>query len=150
MPVAKPELIELSDIVSSTVELYFNSPDIEIHFSSDKEKLELMADKNQLSRAFHNILKNAIQSIPEDRKGKVIINLFRKNQWAYVEVRDNGCGMSQEVANRIFTPSFSTKNSGMGLGLAITKQIVENAGGKIRFNTIENQGSTFTIQLPMH
>ncbi|MHB1279162.1 MAG: sensor histidine kinase [Bacteroidia bacterium] len=147
MPVAKSEEFELSVVLSSVVELYFNSPDVDIHFSADKERMTVFADKNQFSRAFHNILKNAIQSIPDDRRGRIEIDLMKEGDLAVIRIKDNGCGMSNDITQRIFTPSFSTKNSGMGLGLAITKQIIESAGGTITFESEEKQGTTFTITL---
>ncbi len=149
MPVARIEEFELSACLQSVVELYFNSPDTDIHFSAEKEPLVVEADRNQVSRAFHNILKNAIQSIPENRQGKVEITLEREGVKAVIQVKDNGCGMDKEVAARIFTPSFSTKNSGMGMGLAITHQIIENAGGSIRFESVPDEGTLFRIELPL-
>ncbi|MDX5320638.1 MAG: GHKL domain-containing protein, partial [Bacteroidota bacterium] len=147
MPEAKMEEFEISEVLSSVVELYFNSPEVDIHFSARNERMMLYSDKNQISRAFHNILKNAIQAIPEDRKGKIEISLEKEEQEAIIRISDNGSGMPAEIADRIFTPSFSTKNSGMGLGLAITKQIIENTGGSISFSTQENKGTEFIIRL---
>lgn len=147
MPAAKIEEFELSEVLSSAVELYFNSPEVDINFSADKEKMVLSADKNQLSRAFHNILKNAIQSVPDDRKGRIEISMVKEEDFAVIRIKDNGCGMPDEIARRIFTPSFSTKNSGMGLGLAITKQIIETSGGSIDFTSSENEGTEFVISL---
>jgi len=147
MPTAKMEEFELSEVLTSVVELYFNSPEVDINFSADKEKMILNADKNQLSRALHNILKNAIQSVPDERKGKIEISLVKEEDKAVIRIKDNGCGMPQDIAHRIFTPSFSTKNSGMGLGLAITKQIIETAGGTIDFTSMEDEGTEFVIAL---
>lgn len=149
MPEAKMEEFELSDTLTSVVELYFNSPDVDIHFSAEKERMNLIADKNQVSRAFHNILKNAIQSIPEDKKGMIEISLTKEGNEAVIRIADNGCGIPDDIAAKIFTPSFSTKNSGMGMGLAITKQIIENSGGTIHFETWENKGTVFFIRLKL-
>jgi len=150
MPTARIEEFELSEVLSSVVELYFNSPEVDINFSADKEKMILVADKNQLSRAIHNILKNAIQSVPDDRRGMIEISLVKENNAAVIRIKDNGCGMPEEIGKRIFTPSFSTKNSGMGLGLAITKQIIETAGGSIDFTSSEDQGTEFVISLSLN
>ncbi|MFM9943680.1 MAG: ATP-binding protein, partial [Bacteroidia bacterium] len=64
-------------------------------------------------------------------------------------IKDNGEGMNDDVKAKIFVPSFSTKNSGMGLGLAISKKIVENSKGKIWFTSAKGLGSTFNISLPI-
>lgn len=149
MPIARAEEFELSEILTSIVELYFNSEEVKISLSTVKEPIRVFADKDQIFRAFHNILKNAIQSIPEGRKGEIEISLDHEDGRGIVRIKDNGCGMDAEVANRIFSPSFSTKNSGMGLGLAITKQIIENAGGSIRFETVPDRGTEFLVELPL-
>ncbi|MBI1221572.1 MAG: GHKL domain-containing protein [Bacteroidetes bacterium] len=149
MPTAKEEEFELSDVLTSVVELYFNSPDVDIHFSAEKERMFMVADKNQISRAFHNILKNAIQAIPENRRGRIEISLTKEGKEAMIRIADNGNGMPIDIASRIFTPSFSTKNSGMGLGLAITKQIIETSGGRIAFDTWEGKGTVFYIHLKL-
>ena len=68
---------------------------------------------------------------------------------AIVQVRDNGSGIPKESRERIFTPSFTTKSSGMGLGLAMVKRIVENARGTVWYETREGEGTTFFIALPL-
>ena len=68
---------------------------------------------------------------------------------AIVEVADNGEGISEEVRERIFTPSFTTKNSGMGLGLAMVKRMVEQAGGRVWFETSVGEGTSFFVALPL-
>ena len=76
--------------------------------------------------------------------------MVKENNAAVIRIKDNGCGMPEEIGKRIFTPSFSTKNSGMGLGLAITKQIIETAGGSIDFTSSEDQGTEFVISLSLN
>src|SRR5690606_20978946 len=98
MPAAKAERFELSEVLTSVVELYFNSNEVEIRFSAVREKMEVHADKNQFSRAFHNILKNAIQSVPEERPGLVEVLLEKEGDQALIIVKDNGCGIPDEIA----------------------------------------------------
>ena len=102
-----------------------------------------------MSRVFNNIIKNAVQSIPEGKGGIINIKLYQKDGIAKIEISDNGVGMDERTAQKIFTPSFSTKNSGMGLGLAISNQIVEQMGGSISFVSELNKGSIFYITLPI-
>ena len=68
---------------------------------------------------------------------------------AIVEVQDNGTGIAEVDRERIFQPNFTTKTSGMGLGLAMVQRIVENAGGRVRFNTRVGEGTTFFVSLPL-
>ena len=108
-----------------------------------------MADPLQLGRVFTNILKNAIQSIPEGRTAEIAANLMLRGKMVVVEFKDNGKGIPESLRDKIFSPNFSTKNSGMGLGLAISRKIVEQLGGEITYLTKEGEGTTFTILLPV-
>ncbi|MFA5588911.1 MAG: ATP-binding protein, partial [Mariniphaga sp.] len=100
-------------------------------------------------RAIINLVKNAIQSIPDDRKGRVDIHLSRHEHVAVVSITDNGEGISEELSEKLFTPSFTTKTSGMGLGLAIVKNIVDNFSGRVWFKTKEGKGTTFYMEIPI-
>jgi two-component system, NtrC family, nitrogen regulation sensor histidine kinase NtrY len=107
------------------------------------------ADPLQLGRVFTNILKNAIQSIPADRSGNIAATLQVRGKRVFVHFSDNGKGIPETLREKIFSPNFSTKNSGMGLGLAISKKIVEQLGGQIAYQTKVGEGTTFTIELPV-
>jgi signal transduction histidine kinase len=72
--------------------------------------------------------------------------LSEKYQWVEIAISDNGPGIPSEVRNKVFIPNFTTKNTGAGLGLAISKNIVEGSGGKITFQTSE-KGTTFFVYL---
>lgn len=149
MPEAKVEEFELTNAINSVVELYFNTENMTIIFSAGSEKMMISADKDQLGRVFNNVIKNAIQSIPEDREGQIRVGVQKVGTFAEVRIQDNGNGVPEEIINKIFTPSFSTKNSGMGLGLAISKQIIEQAGGQISFTTKQFVGTEFLIKIPL-
>jgi len=109
----------------------------------------VIADKDQFRRAIINLINNGIQSIPKDRKGILRVGLKKDMQWAYITVNDNGTGISEALQDRLFEPSFTTKSSGMGLGLAITKKIIENFKGEIWFESTSDEGTTFFIKLPL-
>jgi signal transduction histidine kinase len=95
-------------------------------------------------------VKNAIQAIPEDRDGKIGISLETTEKNAIVRVMDNGRGIPVELGDKLFQPNFTTKSSGMGMGLAIVKNIIEHAGGKITYETEPGEGTTFMVELPLH
>ncbi|MFR3853437.1 MAG: ATP-binding protein [Odoribacter splanchnicus] len=91
-------------------------------------------------------MKNAVQSIPEEREGKVEVNVSRVESKVIIRVKDNGCGIPAELKNKIFEPNFTTKTSGMGLGLAISRRIMESMEGTIEFKSLD-VGTEFIITL---
>lgn len=147
MPVQKDETIDVVKTVKLTLTI-FNEPYIQ--FTSTEDKLITKLDRTQLIRIITNLVKNAIQAIPHEKKDPCVsIHLQSIDGYAVIEVTDNGTGISIDDQKRIFEPKFTTKSSGMGLGLGIIKNIVENYNGTITFETILNQGTTFTVKLPI-
>lgn len=149
MPEPKLQDVNLVQVVSDAVLLLGKESDMPIDWKFVKEDVRVMADPLQLGRVFTNILKNAIQSIPEGRTGEIAAELKIQGKLVIVEFRDNGKGIPESLRDKIFSPNFSTKNSGMGLGLAISRKIVEQLGGAITYQTKEGVGTTFTITLPV-
>lgn len=149
MPEPKLERVNLVQVVSDAVLLLSKESDMPIAWKFDREEVFVQADPLQLGRVFTNILKNAIQSIPSGRSGEIAAELRVKDKRVMVEFRDNGKGIPESLRDKIFSPNFSTKNSGMGLGLAISRKIVEQLGGEIAYQTKEGVGTTFTIVLPL-
>jgi signal transduction histidine kinase len=150
MPKAFNEEIDIVDKIRSTLTLFSNTESVDFIFEHESEAILVYADKEQLSRVFINLLKNAIQSIPESRQGKVGISLVLNGNMVRISITDNGKGIPEELQNKLFTPSFTTKSSGMGLGLSIVKNIIESFGGHITFKTKVNHGTTFIFELPVH
>jgi two-component system nitrogen regulation sensor histidine kinase NtrY len=149
MPEARPEELNLNELLDVALELYLNEQTVKVSLSKTDEQLTVFSDKSQLLRVFTNLLENAIQAIPEEREGKIYVLLTKEDNNALISITDNGQGISEEVAERIFQPYFTTKTSGTGLGLAMTKKIIEFWQGQIWFNTIEGEGTTFFIRLPV-
>jgi nitrogen fixation/metabolism regulation signal transduction histidine kinase len=148
MPIAKPEALDLRDVVRAAVDVFHASPGIDFVFH-DGPALPVNADREHLLRAFNNLLKNAVQAIPEGRHGRIDVRLSIRNKEALAMITDNGIGIPVHSRERLFTPSFTTKSSGMGLGLAMVKRIVEQAGGRVWFESDENEGATFFVSLPL-
>jgi signal transduction histidine kinase len=95
-------------------------------------------------------VKNAIQAIPDTQETKKInVSVKEENNFVVIQVRDNGTGIEAENINQIFEPKFTTKTSGMGLGLGIIKNIIENYKGTITFETELGVGTVFTVTLPI-
>lgn len=151
IPTASNQVFRLAEQLQKTIDLYETYNRAVIVFNANGYiDLEVNADREQLSRAIINLIRNAIQSIPEDKPGRVTIDLTRREEMAVIAVEDNGTGIPADLRHKLFTPSFTTKTSGMGLGLAIVKNIVENFLGKIWFETQAGKGTIFYIEIPVH
>ncbi|MBL7962837.1 MAG: HAMP domain-containing protein [Flavobacteriales bacterium] len=148
MPPARPEPLDLREVLHAAVEVFRATPGCSIVLH-ETPSLPLHADREHLLRVFNNLLKNAVQAIPEGRAGHIEVRAWRQADQAIVEVRDNGAGIPADVHERIFTPSFTTKSSGMGLGLALVKRMVEGASGKVRFESVVGDGTSFFVELPL-
>ena len=110
---------------------------------------KVLTDKEQMLRVFNNLIRNAVQAIPEGRQGQIILAIDRQPGTCLISVRDNGSGIPDELKEKIFYPNFTTKNAGMGLGLALVKNIVESSDGRVWFETRLGEGTVFFIQLPL-
>jgi nitrogen fixation/metabolism regulation signal transduction histidine kinase len=148
MPSPVLEKIELLEICRNVISL-FSQEEYSITFSSNQDSVYILADKDQLIRAINNLLKNSIQSFSDDRTGKISIGVIARMGQCSIEIKDNGCGIPLNQQNKIFIPYFTTKSTGTGIGLSITKQIIENHNGTITFQTTEDIGTIFTIELPL-
>lgn len=146
MPRPENERINLPELLSSVIELF--SREVEIGWNQPKENIYILADRNQLLSVFNNLIKNAIQSIPESRKAEISVSVETKDGLVIITVNDNGNGIPEEFYDKIFVPNFTTKSSGSGLGLAISMQIVKNAGGNMYFYSVVGQGTGFVVSLP--
>ena len=147
MPEDKFEEFNISTILVGTTDLFKQSENADIK-AKVAPNVYVNADPEQVRRVFNNLIKNAIQAIPEERSGKVEIELKALKSTVRITIKDNGKGIPKENYKKVFVPNFSTKNSGMGLGLAICRKIVETAKGNISFTSDLNEGTTFTVILP--
>ncbi len=143
MPQAKLQEGDLVSVIKNALKLY--DPE-EVKFVSNKEKIFFNFDKSQIQRVIANLVKNAIQAIPDNRKPDVLIAVKETDTQIIISVTDNGTGIAQEHQSHIFEPKFTTKSSGMGLGLSIVRKIIENHNGKIYFTSNEEMGTTFIIE----
>ena len=148
MPRAQATDLDLREVVRAAVDVYHGHP--QVRFTAElPEPLPVHADREHLLRVFNNLLLNALQAIPEEREGLVEVHGRVQEGRAVVSVTDNGTGISEADRERIFRPNFTTKGSGTGLGLAMVKRLVENAGGSVHYETEEGMGTTFRVELPL-
>jgi len=149
MPEARPEELDVSAIVEKATELYLNEQGTMVSLKKYHEPLPVNVDKSQLMRVITNLLENAKQAVPQGRIGYIEVSVLKEDGYAKIAVSDNGVGISEEAQKKIFQPYFTTKSSGTGLGLTMSKKIIEFWQGDISFETHEGKGTTFFIKIPL-
>lgn len=145
----KIELVDLHHILGSLVDLYQANPKIDINWNRVEGSIILKADRTHMNRLFTNLMANAVDACAEKNNCYIQINEERRGHSIIITITDNGEGIAPETQPKIFTPNFTTKTSGTGLGLAMCKSIVEQAKGNIWFETKEEEGTSFFVQLPI-
>ena len=149
MPKASNEKIIINEIVEAVHDLFRKREDMDIQMSEPIDDLYVFADRNHLVRILNNIVKNAIQSIPTEKKGIIKISLSKQGDVVVVAIKDNGTGIPDEMKEKVFTPNFTTKSSGTGLGLAISANMIESFNGRIYFTTEVGVGTEFFVEVPL-
>lgn len=150
MPQPKNKKVELVSIIQAALVIFGEAPGISIHFSEPGTHFYTWADEKQLLRVFNNLIKNAIQAIPRSRKGIIEIRIEQRKSELNVSIKDNGTGIQESESEKIFSPNFTTKSGGSGLGLSIVQKIISQAGGRIWFVSNSLEGTTFHLVLPVY
>jgi signal transduction histidine kinase len=141
--------VVINEVVESVHDLFSEQRHVALELTLPAERFHILGDKNHLIRVFNNLVINAIQAIPSDRQGHIKVSLAREGQLSVVKISDNGGGIPPEIRDRVFEPNFTTKTSGSGLGLAICKKIIEAHDGDIRFETRDDEGTDFFVEIPV-
>ena len=145
----KIELVDLHQVIGILVDLYSSNPKISIHWKKIPGSIVVKADKTHMNRVFTNLIANAVDACSPRETCEIFIEESQTDGMVTISISDNGEGIPEEMHSKIFTPNFTTKTSGTGLGLAMCKSIVEQVQGTIWFETEENEGTTFFVQLPV-
>ncbi|MFK7748272.1 MAG: PAS domain-containing sensor histidine kinase [Kordia sp.] len=145
MPAQQNEMLNVVEITRLAMDLFNEDY---INYSYDEEEIIVKFDRTQLIRVITNLVKNAIQAISEKRPPRIDVRVFEQDNMVLITVKDNGIGITKENEPKIFEPKFTTKSSGMGLGLGMVKNIVETYEGSITFTSEENKGTTFKVSFP--
>lgn len=145
------EVITLLNVVEEVAQImlphaYKNNIVIELKLEHKQLNSNILGNANRLKQMFINLLKNAIEVMSNG--GTITIELKNVGNTIQVSVQDEGLGIPMENLNKLFTPFFTTKENGTGLGLALVKKVVDEHRGKIRVNSIMNVGSTFILEFP--
>ena len=147
MPAQQNEILNVVDVIELTMDIFNEEY---VHFKAEEAVIISKIDRTQLIRIITNLVKNAIQAFPENQQNKAVcVNVKKVLSNVIITVADNGLGIAKEDFNRIFEPKFTTKSSGMGLGLGIIKNIIENYKGTITLESQIGKGTTFTVSLPI-
>lgn len=146
LPSAKIESIDLMEILPLSIETFKTEPNVQFENGILERHLMVKADKEQVLRIFNNIIKNAIQACDEKEAANIKLAYYTEDACVVISVSDNGCGIDDTLREKLFTPNFTTKSTGSGLGLAMVKNSMESFGGKVWFESEVGKGSTFYLQ----
>ena len=141
----------LMDVIRSSVSIFENEALVSIDLEEKTDAVCLSFDKDQWLQVFNNLLKNAVQATNgvKDAKIKVSVEKYAANNFALISVNDTGCGISEVEKGKLFTPHFTTKSTGSGIGLSLVRQIIELHQGEISFESEVGKGTTFVIRIPI-
>jgi len=145
MPTQKRERINVVEVVKLALEIFNEEY---ISYSASEKEVFANLDKTQLIRIITNLVTNATQAIESVESPEIEVNISTEKNAIIIAVSDNGKGIENDVEHLIFEPKFTTKNSGMGLGLPMIKKIIEAYNGSINFVSNKEKGTTFTVILP--
>ncbi len=145
MPAQQNETLNVVKIIKLALDIFNEDY---IVFTADAEEIIAKFDRTQLIRVVTNLVKNGIQSIPDNQTPKMEIHVGENGGDVVITVSDNGSGVAEENKDKVFEPKFTTKSSGMGLGLAMVKNILETYKGSISFVSLKNKGTTFKVTFP--
>ncbi len=120
-----------------------------INFKFEDKIIEVNIDRTQMVRIITNLIKNALEACDLLENPIIQVNIKKKNKNVLIDVIDNGVGIPEEIRTKIFEPKFTTKSSGMGLGLGMVKNLVSSYGGNISFKSTINSGTSFLISFPI-
>lgn len=145
MPAQQNETLNVVYVVKLALDIFTEDY---IHFISEEEEIIAKLDRTQLIRVVTNLVKNAIQAVPEVESPHILVSVADHGAFVKLSVADNGIGIQDEFKDKIFEPKFTTKSSGMGLGLGMVKNIVETYKGSIDFTSQFEKGTVFTVLFP--
>ena len=113
-----------------------------------KRSIIAKLDRTQLVRVVTNLVKNAIQAVPDVASPRILVSVASEGDQVKISIADNGIGIADDYKDKIFEPKFTTKSSGMGLGLGMVRNIVETYDGTIDFTSQKGKGTVFTVKFP--
>lgn len=149
-PKTNLQRINLFEIIKTSELTFENHKNISIINHISKNEILVQGDKDQALRVFNNILKNAVQALDEKTEPKIEIEMKESEDSVIISIKDNGIGINDNLKQKLFTPNFTTKNTGSGLGLAMVKNIMQGFDGKVWFDSEINNGTIFYLEFLKH
>ncbi|CAM1354355.1 MULTISPECIES: sensor histidine kinase [Tenacibaculum] len=146
LPLPQKEKFNLTELVKNTIQLFnqeFILKNIEVEFSIKSEFI-INADKKQIEQVIVNLLSNCLYAFENIKLPKITISIFGDNMRTHLSIVDNGIGISSEIKDNIFVPYFTTRKDGSGIGLTLSKSIIESHNGIIQFSSAVGK-TTFTL-----
>ena len=134
--------------VYSVMHSYTNINSVSLQLEIEEE-MYIVGDQNKIKQVFYNIIKNSTEAIQRG-DGLITIRAYQNNRMAVIEVEDNGIGMTQQELMRIGEAFYTNKETGTGLGVMVTKSIIQEHGGTLLYDSEKNKGTTVTIRIPIH
>ncbi len=147
------DIMDFNMLVEDTLDKLkplINENNIDLNLNIIDDEIFINGDYNKLSQVLINIIKNSIEAIPENKKGKINIFTKIKDNKYYLTIEDNGVGMNKEVLSKMKNPFFTTKKRGSGLGVSLIYEIVEAHSGKIEYLSEYGSGTRVIIQIPLY
>ncbi|PLR78585.1 two-component sensor histidine kinase [Bacillus sp. V3-13] len=151
----KTEYVYLNTVIREIFMLFESEAHLRsIRFAVEYDERDalLHIDNKQLKQVLVNMVKNALEAVDElggKRQGSIQLKTEVCSGCAYIFIEDNGCGIAEKTAEKLFNPFYTTKETGTGIGLSVCKKIVESYGGKIYVDSTVDKGTTFKIALPI-
>ena len=149
VPIPDKKIVSAQSLLEKVKLLVSQNPEFSntsIELQIQTPSLELFIDEKQITQVLINLCKNALQSLSNQESSAIKLNAgINSAGEKYIEVEDNGPGIPYELINEIFVPFFTTKNTGTGVGLSLSKQILKMHGGNLKVNSVPNKNTTFTL-----
>ena len=146
MPAQQGEKINIIETTRLALKIFKEK---HITFNSEHGNIQVSIDRTQMVRIVTNLIKNAVEACGSIEDPLIQVIIKKKNKKVVIDISDNGIGISKEIKSKIFEPKFTTKTSGMGLGLGMVKNLVSSYGGSISFKSKINSGTSFVISFPV-
>jgi signal transduction histidine kinase len=143
-----PSRVDLKSLINECLSYIAVPEHVSVNPRMNGHALYVHTDAEQTARVFTNIIANAFQAM-NGKTGQLDIEIGAEAELGWARFKDTGCGIPEANLTRIFEPLFTTKPKGIGLGLAISKRLVEHNGGRIEVASMPGQGTTFTVKLPL-
>ncbi|MEH0155336.1 HAMP domain-containing sensor histidine kinase [Limibacter armeniacum] len=150
MPLPKEEVFEISRVLKQAVTLHRSQEDASIDEIIPEGKYLVLGDEKLMGRVFTNLILNGIQAVEEGVYPHIVVSLrVNAANKVVIEFKDNGQGIPENIQPKVFTPNFTTKTTGSGVGLALSKRGIEHTGGSIWFETEDGKGTSFFVEMPL-